>query len=151
MAEDMFPFLPGLQQQIDNIVNKTPTEVKKLGRCFKVDLKTNQFVVQDGKLVELTELEAVEQWIALIVKAYKDKYRVYKGTEFYCNIEDLKGQKLNIFIIAELQREIGESLVKHRYISKVDDFVITQVKDKIDIKCKVTLKDATILDAESEV
>lgn len=95
---------------------------------FLFDFNKNEFAIQDGKLVECTEVKAVEQWITLILQTYKDKYNIYKDTDFYCNIEDLRGQKPNGFVLSELKREITEALLKHRYIKSVDNFEFTKEK-----------------------
>lgn len=142
--------LPGLQEQINNITRKTST-VEKLGRCFLVDLDKNEFVVRDGKLVEITDdTGKVKQWIKLILRTYKDKYKVYKDTTFYCNTEDLRGTKLNGFVKSEIAREITESLLTHRYIKKVSGFSFVQERLKITVNFNVTLTDGTTF-SESEV
>lgn len=147
----IIPLIPALQEQTDNINSLTSTEVKKLGRCFLFDFDTNTFVIKDGKLVECTEVGAVEQWIKLILQTYKDKFNVYKGTDFYCNIEDLVGKKPNGFRLSELKREVTEALLKHRYIQGVDDFEFTNEREKIIVNFTVTLIDGTTLEQEVTV
>lgn len=95
----MFPTLTeDLLEQVNNINNDASTNVTKLGRCFKFDFKENKFVTVDGKLVEITsDIEKVEQWILLLLATRKDKYNVYKNTDFYVNIDDLIGGKLNAY------------------------------------------------------
>ncbi|MEY8001622.1 DUF2634 domain-containing protein [Clostridium sp. Mt-5] len=141
---NIFPLIPGLQEQLDNISN-TSTAIQKLGKTFKFDFNTNTFVLQDGKLVELSTVEAVEQWISLILRTYKDKYNVYKGTDFYCNIEDLAGGKKDNFSISEIDGEISEALLKHRYITDVSNFSVSYDRRTININFDVTLLDGTTL------
>ncbi len=147
----IIPLIPALQEQTNNINYSSTSTVTKLGRCFLFDYDTGNFVLKDGRLVECTEVEAVEQWIKLILQTYKDKYNVYKGTDFYCNIEDLVGQKPNGFIFSELKREITEALLKHRYIKSVDDFEFTNEREKTIINFTVTLIDDTALTQEVKV
>jgi DNA repair exonuclease SbcCD ATPase subunit len=140
MAENLFPLIPNLQEQVDNINNEINNKTLLLGRVFKFDFNNNKFVVKDGKLVEIdNDIEKVEQWISLISRTYKDKYDVYKDTEFYCNIEDMIGKKLNGYYLAEIKREIEQALLKHRYIKNVDNFSITQTDRKWNIEYTVSL------------
>lgn len=129
MSDSIFPLIPDLQEQIDNI-KATNKATEPLGRVIKYDFANKCFVMQDGKPVELTtDEEKIEQWIHLILLTYKDKFDVYKDTEFYCNVEDLIGKKMvgyNAFYQSEIQREVTEALLKHRYISSVDNFSITK-------------------------
>lgn len=137
---NIFPLIPGLQEQIDNITNTTSTKVQKLGRCFLFDFEKGEYVVKDGKLVEITDdVEKIKQWIRSILQTYKDKFKVYKDTNFYCNIEDLRGEKLDDFIMSELSREITESLLNHRYIKNVTNFSFEQIRLTVTISFSVTL------------
>jgi DNA repair exonuclease SbcCD ATPase subunit len=144
MAENLFPLIPNLQEQVDNINNEINNKTLLLGRVFKFDFDNNKFVVKDGKLVEIdNDIEKIEQWISGILRTYKNKYGIYKGTEFYCNIEDIIGKKLNGYYLAEMKREIEEALLKHRYIKSVDNFSVTQAGRKWNIQYTITLIDGT--------
>ncbi len=137
---NIFPLIPGLQEQIDNIRNESPDKIEPLGRCFLFDFEQERFVIRDGKPVEITDdTEKVRQWIKLVLRTYKDKYKVYENTNFYCNTEDLRGQKLNGFIKSEISREITEALLKNRYIKKVSSFSFFQERLKITVSFDVTL------------
>ncbi|RMD02732.1 DUF2634 domain-containing protein [Clostridium autoethanogenum] len=146
-ATNMIPFIPDLQQQIDNI--SSITTIEPLGKVFKFDFENKCFVIQDGKLVELiTNEEKIEQWIHQIVLTYKDKFDVYKDTDFYCNIEDFFGKKFTKYkgyYQSELINEIRTALTKHRYIQSVDTFELTHMKGTDwKISYKVTLIDGVI-------
>ncbi len=128
-ATNMLPLIPGLQEQIDNI-QTVNTTIEPLGRAMKFDFVNKCFVLQDGRPVELsTDEEKIQQWIRLIILTYKDTYDIYKGTDFYCNVKDAIGKKMsgyNAFYQSEIQREVREALLKHRYIASVDNFSIVQ-------------------------
>lgn len=150
MAENIFPFLPNLQEQIDNInTNSTTNGIVKLGKVFKFDYNTKSFVIEDGRLVELSEVEAVEQWIEIVLKTYKDKYNVYKDTDFYCNVEDIISQKyISPVFQSELKSEIIAALMKHRYITNVDNFIFTKNGRKLNTTFTVTLLNGTLINKE---
>lgn len=150
MAENIFPFLPNLQEQINNInTNSTSTTISKLGKVFKFDYDTKSFVIEDGRLVELDEVEAVEQWIELVLQTYKDKYNIYENTDFYCNVEDIISKKyISPVFQSELKSEIITSLMKHRYITNVDNFIFTKNGRKLNVTFTVTLLNGTLINKE---
>ncbi|MBU3145030.1 DUF2634 domain-containing protein [Clostridium sp. CF012] len=127
------------------------TELVKMGRGFKFDFANKKFIVEAGKVKETTELETIEQWVCLTLMTYKDKYNVYTNSNFYCNIEDLIGQKPNAFMLAELQREIKESLIKHRYISSIENFTIIYEKRTLTVGFDVTLMNNSILPINQKI
>ncbi|AGY77995.1 DUF2634 domain-containing protein [Clostridium autoethanogenum] len=146
-ATNMLPLIPDIQQQIDNI--PSITTIDPLGRVYKFDFNSNTFVIEGGKLVELTtDIEKIEQWIHLILLTYQDKFDIYKDTEFYCNIEDFYGKKflkMKGYYQSELINEIKTALLKHRYIQSVDTFELTHIeKTKWKVSYKVTLIDGVI-------
>ncbi|NEZ72120.1 DUF2634 domain-containing protein [Clostridium botulinum] len=119
--------------------------LSKLGKVFLFDFKKNEYVIKDGRLVECTERQALEQWIHWILLTYKDKYKIYKGTNFYCNVEDLAGKNRNAFILSELQREIEEAVIKHRYVDHIENFVTTQEKSVLNVSFDVVTKDNEVI------
>lgn len=149
----MFPALTeDLLEQVNNIESLAPTNVSALGRCFKFDFSESKFVQTDGKLVEITDkAESVEQWILLILHTPKDKYNVYKDTDFYCNIKDLIGGKLNAYEKAELERELTESIKKHRYVESVNNVSIEQNKRTLNVSLTVKLVDGSNLEVNTDV
>ena len=154
-ATNMLPLVPGLQEQIDNISSST-TEVKPLGRVVKIDFENNKFAVQDGETIELTtDEEKIKQWIRLILITGKDKYGIYKNTDFYCNMENLIGKKLvgyNAFYQSEIQREVREALLKNRYIASVDNFSFSKVDKRTwNVQYVVTLVTGQVVSSKEEV
>ncbi|NCI22169.1 DUF2634 domain-containing protein [Clostridium botulinum] len=119
--------------------------LSKLGKVFLFDFERNQYVMKNGKLVECTERQALEQWIHWILVTYKDKYNVYKDTDFYCNVEDLVGKKRNAFILSELQREVEEAVTKHRYVDHIENFVTIQEKTILNVSFDVVTKDNEVI------
>ncbi|HCL4466781.1 TPA: DUF2634 domain-containing protein [Clostridium botulinum] len=119
--------------------------LSKLGKVFLFDFKKNEYVIKDGRLVECTERQALEQWIHWILLTYKDKYNVYKNTDFYCNIEDLISKKRNAFVLSELQREVEEALKKHRYIDHIENFITVQEKSILNVQFDVVLKNDDVI------
>ncbi|MBW9170785.1 DUF2634 domain-containing protein [Clostridium estertheticum] len=121
------------------------TSLLPIGRSIKFDFINKKFVVVAGQVIENTAIETLEQWINLILITYKDKYNVYKDTNFYCNIGDLIAKKPNDYRISELERRITESLLRHRYIKSITNFIITKEKRTLKVEFTVILNDNSIL------
>jgi hypothetical protein len=83
--------------------------------------------------------------IADTFTTYKDKFNVYKNTEFYCDIEDLKNAKPSGFVFSELKREISQALTKNRYIKSISDFETDYIKEELQISFAVNLIDGSSL------
>lgn len=124
----------------------TSTAPESIGRSFIFNFKTGQFLVQDGQIKETTEIQALEQWIELCLRTYKDKFKVYDSTGFGCNIEDIVGNKLTPFYASELNREITESLLKNNQIKNVTKIGIIQEGKsiKISIIAELTNRDTLV-------
>jgi len=114
-------------------------------RSFNFNSETKQFIFLNGKNVETSQVEAIKQWVRLILRTYKDKFNVYKDTDFYCNIEDLIGNKLNPFLDSELRREITEAMLRNKAIKSVDNIALSQSKRTLTVEFTITLKDTALI------
>ncbi|KZL93562.1 DUF2634 domain-containing protein [Clostridium magnum] len=139
---DTIPLIPDLEEQI-NTENQTST--LKIGRSFLFDFTENKFVIKDGNMIEITGLQALEQWIRLCLNTLVKKYKVYEDTEFGCKIEDLLGSRLNSYTYSEMQREIREALIKNENIKDVRNIVITQEKRTFTVAMDVELVNKELL------
>ncbi|KOF56818.1 hypothetical protein AGR56_09150 [Clostridium sp. DMHC 10] len=148
----MFPEMnEDLQNQILNINANTETIKKELGRSFKFDFDTGQFILSDGKLINTPREETIRQWISLCVRTCVDKYEVYKSTGFGVNLEKIIGHKLNIFYRQVIVTEIQKGLLKNTEIKSVDNIELIEEKDKLFIKANIKLTDNSTLDVEEMV
>jgi hypothetical protein len=136
---NIFPLIPGLQEQIDSANGEPTKDIQELGKCFKFDFNTNSFVLENGKLVELDKIDAVKQWIKLILNTYKDKFNVYTDSNFYCNVKDVSGKRLTPDMQSKIISDITSSLLTHRYIKSVGNFSFSQERMNVNINFDVTL------------
>lgn len=44
--------------------------------------------MRDGKLVECDGIDAIKVWIEKILRTEKNRYKIYDGTDYGCQIED---------------------------------------------------------------
>lgn len=144
----MFPILNlALQEQIDN-VNNVNVENQVLGRSFLFDFDTGQFVLNNGKLVDTTRTQTINQWINLCARTYIGKYEVYKDNGFGTKIEKLIGHKLNAFYKATISSTLKDGLLKNKEIKEVKNIEITEDNKIYTINIDVTLNDNSNLKSE---
>ena len=85
--------------------------VKQAGtKSYLFDFDKGDFAVRDGKLVECDGIDAIKVWIEKILRTEKHRYKIYDGTDYGCQIEDLIiGNTYSFeFTDSELKREIEE-------------------------------------------
>lgn len=113
----------------------TTTEDEKEFTTYLFDFDKGDFVLQDGKLIEVEGEEALRVWIEKILKTELDVYEIYKDEVYGTGIQSLiVGNAYPLdFIKAEIQREISEALLSHPFINSVTDLEISKVDDDLQI------------------
>lgn len=131
----MFPV-----DEIDSVT--VQTETKDIGRSFRFDLEAREFVVKDGKVSETDRLEAIKQWVSLLLVTAAGRYKIYEGTNFGINLDRYIGYKKgNLgFVKSELKREISERIIENRAIDRIENFDIVPVGDNMEVSFTVILK-----------
>ena len=107
---------------------------------FKFDFDTGEFVTDSaGDVVTVSGAEALKQWINKILRTQYNRYKLYNGTNYGSNIEDLVvGKSYNMdFTESELKREIEKALLKNDDIYTVAS-TITRKKEKLYIDLVLT-------------
>ncbi|WP_285397651.1 DUF2634 domain-containing protein [Lysinibacillus sp. fls2-241-R2A-57] len=102
-------------------------EIKKdlppLGKSFLYDFKKGDFVMRNGKMVEVHGLETLKQWILKVLKTERFRFRIYKDIPYGVTLEDLIGSNLpRAFVEAEIKREVTESLMEHTHIQAIQEW-----------------------------
>lgn len=132
-----------------NVPTQTSTNLN-LERCFLFDYTEKKYVTKDGKLVTTTNIEAIKQWVILLLKTKLDKYKVYDGTEFGVTFYNIIGQKKlpQGYINSEIKREIEEKVVLHKGISGISNFNVERTSNGLFISFKVNLMDGSLVESE---
>lgn len=93
------------------------------GRTFLYDYKKGDFVMEDGKLVEVTGNAAIEAWLEKLIRTERFRFKIYDKVEYGVTMEELIG---NIwprgFVEAEIKREITEAAASNTYIEALTDW-----------------------------
>lgn len=126
----------------------------KLGRSFLFDFATGRHVVIDGKLQETTQLQAVKQWLELLLITTVDKYRVYQDTGFGTTWErHISYRNIPLgFITSEIEREITEAATTlNPAIDTIRDFTAVRTTRGLTVSFTAVLKDAQLLEVNANV
>ncbi|MCG8501408.1 MAG: DUF2634 domain-containing protein [Firmicutes bacterium] len=111
------------------------------GKSFLFDFGAGDFVLQDGKLVEVTGSDALKMWIEKMLRTEKNRFEIYQDTDYGVSIEDvIIGQRYEqSFIESEIKREISEALIKHPLVRRISNFSIKREDTRAVVGFTVTL------------
>ena len=116
----MFPTIP------DTIPTQAATEI---GRVPAFDSKTNSFLLVDGKLVERSGREAVQQWFDLALRQQPNRVPIYRttGAKQYGVDRSVLGSKLPTgYAAAELERSVRETASFCPAVQSLQNFAISR-------------------------
>lgn len=145
--------LPGLIPSLETNNTNNQETTQKMGKSFLFDFKTGDFVIRDGKLVEIEDIEALKIWIEKILRTEKFKFKIYKKedkNQYGITIQDLiAGYNYpKEFIESEIKREVTEALLKNVLIESLEDWTIEKSNPVLNISFRVVLKDGNSFDKE---
>lgn len=134
-----------------NIV--TTDETTKKGKSFLFDFEKGDFVIKNGKLVEVSGNDAIKVWIEKIIRTEKFKFKIYARDdrdEYGITIQDLiVGHEYPIeYVEAEIKREVTEAILKNPNIESLSDWNIEKDNPILNISFKVNLIDGSTLESE---
>lgn len=129
---------PGQDNSIkDNITNSNETTIT--GKSFLFDFNSGEFELQDGKLSTVEKLETLKTWIRKILITDKNKYEIYRNTNY--GIENLRELITTDypfeFIKSEIERIVKETLLKNTNIKSVENFEFERSKRVLIIRFNV--------------
>ncbi len=122
-------------------LDDTTTTVNSSGKSPQFDFDLGDFVVQDGKVVTVTGLNALKLWIQKTLKTEKNKYKIYntdKVEKYGVSLLGIITSKQPLsYIQAQVQTIVTEALLKNSDIKSVTNFAF--VKDKRLLNCTFTV------------
>ena len=121
------------------------------GKSFLFYFKTGDFVIENGKPVEVNGFEALKMWIIKVLKTPVNKYDVYIKKDEYGveDLEELITSDLPFpFIKSEIERIIKETLTQNTAIKSVQNFKFERNKRVLTVSFDVYTIYGTV---ESEV
>lgn len=141
---------------LDEVIEGVEQEENKVyDKTFLFDFDKSDFVIRDGRLVEVSGKEATKVRLEKLLRTEEFKYLVYKAIdnedEYGTNIKKLVlGKKLpSFFIESELKREIEENAKKYIHeIDRVEDFRTEHELATLKIYFTVILKNGEAFNQE---
>ena len=147
------PDMPDFQDTTSSVAAATDSSIAstqaEYGLSYKFDFDRNEFVLKDGKLVELSTLEAIKQWITLCLKTQFEEFKSYYFTNFGVDTGTLFGLKKRDYKIGRVEEEISNALTQNTYITAVSNFSEKYNKNIVTINFDVYLKDGTTINNET--
>jgi len=115
----MLPKITELEFNIEDLDEDLPP----IGKSFLYDFDKGDFVLKDGKPIELSGLDSLKMWIRKVLKTERFRFRIYEDDPYGVLLEELIGLNLpRAYIEAELEREVTESLLLSPYIDRLQEW-----------------------------
>lgn len=106
-------------------------------KTFLWDFEAGDFVLKDGKLIEVTGIEYIKVWVQKTLHTVKDSL-IYAGTGYGSEHHILIGRNFHPdFSKAEYERLIREALFQNNAITKVDNFSFSQDGERLTVNMDV--------------
>jgi phage baseplate assembly protein W len=129
-----------------------PASPQNLGKSFLFDFKKGDFILRDGKLVEVEGIEALKVGVEKLLRTEKFKFKIYERDdkqEYGVTIEDLIGSSLpKAFVESELKREISDALKKHPMIAGISNLSTLRDGSRLKISFQINLVDGQAIGQE---
>jgi len=102
-------------------VEQIQDDLQPIGKSFAYDFDRGDFIMRNGKLIELFGVESLKMWIMKVMKTELSRFRIYEGIPYGVTLEGLIGSNLpRAYIEAETEREVTESLLLSPYIDGLE-------------------------------
>lgn len=120
------------------------------GIDFLYDFDRKDFILKDGKLIQVVGDAGVVFWIEKTLRTEYQRATVYHNTDYGTELDRFVGQQLPKEI-AKLQLEdaIKSSLLQHERINSISNFTFSQEREQVYVTFEVELSPITILEDET--
>lgn len=106
-------------------------------KTFNWDFEEGDFVLRDGKLIELSEIEYLKVWIQKALYTAINTL-IYEGTDYGSGHHTLIGRNFRPdYSRAEYERLIREALLVNDAITRVENFTFSQTGSRLTISFDV--------------
>ncbi|NLW92364.1 MAG: DUF2634 domain-containing protein [Syntrophomonadaceae bacterium] len=151
----MSNMLPDIAQLEFNTTAEESDSSTELGTSYQYDFNTGEFVLIDGKLVTVSDIEAIKVWVEKVLRTERFVFEIYTrddGNEYGTTLEDLIGSVLpRAFVESELKREITEAVTRHPKIESISNLTASQEGSWLEISFEINLYDGTTINQEVAV
>jgi hypothetical protein len=142
----MIPEMPNPDDFLQEVEQEQQLDID-LGVGFLFDFEKGEFVIRNGRLVELTDIEAVKMWITKILKTEKYSFEIYDAYEdtpeyqYGTLTEFCIGRVLTDDMRVQLQENIEDSATRHPRVAFLSEWKFEKDEDKLTVYFRVNLVD----------
>ena len=136
----MLPQIVELEFETDLL----PSDIPPIGKNYLYDFEAGEFVLVDGKLVEVTGVESLKVWIEKTLMTQEGRFKIYEDTGYGTNYEDLIGSSMpRAFIEAEIKRETTTPLLLNPNILAIENWTFERDGKRMFIRFRVRTTEDT--------
>ncbi|MCB4959059.1 DUF2634 domain-containing protein [Streptococcus mutans] len=122
-----------------------------MGKTYLYDFKKGEFILRNGKQVEVFGKDALRVWIEKVLRTEYGRFCIYKGEEYGVVLEDLIGSNHpQSFVEAEIKREVGIALLRHQDIDAIEKWAFVREGKWMRVQFEVITRDGAF-DMEVEI
>lgn len=146
---DIFPTMPeSVAEDINAIV-----VMENIGLSLAYDHENNSFIMVDGSPKECNQIEAVKEWISMMLRLNKNSCKVFENTNLGISKDELIGSRTLPagFARSELIREIQEMLLLCPAIESSYNYEFKRNKRTMEIAFTVILHTGESLEVVENV
>jgi len=123
--------------------------IRDRGINFLFDFNTKEFVLKDGKLIQLSGDASVVFWIEKTLRTEYERSPVYWNTEYGFGIERFIGVALPPEIIKlQFEDNLKRSLLQHERIKSINNFYLSKVSDSSEVAINMEIELNSITETE---
>ena len=119
----MFPEITELEFDVEEVTES----YVPMGKSYLYDFKRGEFVIRNGKQIEVFGKDALKVWIEKVLRTEYGRFCIYKNEEYGVVLEDLIGSNHpQSFVESEIKREVTLALLRHQDIIAIEQWSFTR-------------------------
>lgn len=131
---------PKIALEIDNI--DITNNDSSYNDVFVFDFEKGDFVIEDGRIKTVNNIEALKLMITKLIKTEKFVYSIYakevEDEEFGIVLENLIGRDYpDSFILEYIKSNIEKEILKLKGVDSIDGLKVNKINDKLKIEFTV--------------
>ncbi|MFE4201131.1 DUF2634 domain-containing protein [Aneurinibacillus aneurinilyticus] len=149
----MIPEMPNPDMFLEEVQEEQQYDID-LGTGFLFDFEKGEFVIRNGRLVEVNDIEALKMWMIKILRTEKYQYGIYanypdtKEFEYGTLTEFCIGRVMTDDMRMQLQENIEQSATRHPRVAFLSEWRFEKDEDKLTVHFRVNLVDEQSFDME---
>lgn len=118
--------------------------IEDRGANFLYDFELDDFIIKDGKFIELIEDAAVVFWVEKTLRTEFEKATDYKNTNYGVRLNQFRGAVMPSEIARDAIKDaIETALLQHERIASIENFTFEQIGDDANISFEIKLNALT--------